>query len=216
MRSRAASRRRPLHFVVVSGPPCAGKSTVARQLSQALGAPHLEMDQIRRRTLPASDQRVEDRDVAYRAMHVAAELMAPWCGTVILDATYSAALCRADLSAAIERTGGALFVIECHVSAPLAVERFRRRGTHPAVDLTPARVAALANRYRHFTEACAVHLNDARRPPSPADVRRYLAGPPLDAAGRARWCRRGTARERPRTSSGRTPHRSEAGMAWKN
>jgi hypothetical protein len=91
-------------------------------------------------------------------------------------------------------------VIECHVSADLAVERFGRRGSHPAVDLTPARVAALANRYSHFTEACAVRGDDERRQPLPAGVRRYLAGPPLNAAGRARWCRRGLAREPARPS----------------
>ena len=42
------------------------------------------MDQFRARILPLSDQRVDDRDVAYEAMHFAAESFARWCQTAIL------------------------------------------------------------------------------------------------------------------------------------
>lgn len=181
-------------FVVVAGPPCAGKSFVARHVSNELAAPHLEMDRFRRRVLPLSDLRVEHRDIAYRAMHVAAELMAPLCPVLILDATYTAAVCRRDLMQVVERVKGGLYVIECHVDATVAVERFVRRGDHPAVDLTPQRVAMLADGYRYCAGAFAV--GGRSQGADLSSVVQYVRGLPLDRARRIRWERRGGARER--------------------
>jgi predicted kinase len=149
--------------IAAAGPPCAGKSAVARFLSQSLDAPHLEMDQFRRRVLPGSDQRVEHRDIAYRAMHLTAELMVPRCGTVIVDATYTARECRLDLACMVDRVGASLLVVECHVEASAAVARFLRRNEHPAVDLTVGRVAALAADYPYFDRAYALNGRDEER-----------------------------------------------------
>ncbi|MDE2841397.1 MAG: AAA family ATPase, partial [Chloroflexota bacterium] len=38
--------RRAMERVVVVGTSCSGKTTLARQLSRALGAPHIELDAI--------------------------------------------------------------------------------------------------------------------------------------------------------------------------
>ena len=189
LRRRRAWSPHQVRFIVVAGPPCSGKSTVASHLSRALDVPHLERDDFHRRLLPESDHRVRDRDLVYRAMHLTAERIAPWCPTLIVDATYTAAACRDELLQVVERTGGSLVVIECHVDAAEAVERFSSREAHPAADLTPARVAALAAQYPYCPAARAVRATD-----DPAALVELLQRPdaaPLDGAGLAAWRRAG-------------------------
>ena len=180
----------PRRFVVVAGPPCAGKSTVARHLSSMVSAPHLELDYVRTRILPLSDQRVEDRDVAYNAMHLAAELMAPWSQTVILDATYTAAVCRTALVDVAERSDADLFVIECRISAAAAVERFNQRGPHSAIDLTIERVESLAAAYPYGPDVPGVATYSEAIDLS--HVAGFVSGPPLDRAARIAWSRVGS------------------------
>ena len=177
---------------MVAGPPCSGKSTLARTLSQLLTAPHLEMDAVRQRLLPHSDQRVEHRDLAYRAMHCAAELLAPWCTTLVLDATYTAAVCRAEVVQVADRVGGQLFVIERRIDAVTAQQRFAMRHMHAAVDLTAERVVQLVETYPYSDAAVAV-ADDSRA--TLVDSQGRLVMPALSAAARAEWCRRGLPRE---------------------
>jgi predicted kinase len=188
-------------FVAVAGPPCSGKSTIARRLSAALSAPHLEMDRFRERLLPHGDQRVEDRDVAYKAMHFAAELLAPWCRTIVLDATYTAAICRHWLVDVVDQSGGTLVVIECRVSVVSAVERWTRRAAHPALDLTAERVAMLARDYPYFQPTCQVDVGSLDL--DLAALTQRAAGEPLTAAVCADWCHRGNPRESFAASGGR-------------
>jgi predicted kinase len=180
-------------FVAVAGPPCSGKSTVARSLSAALSAPHLEMDRFRERVLPHSDQRVEDRDLAYKAMHFTAELMAPWCRTIVLDATYTAAVCRHWLVGLVNQIGGTLVVIECRVSTAAAVERWGRRAAHPALDLTAERVAMLARDYPYSPGTCC--LDAESLDVDFVALAQRAAGEPLTAAACADWCHQGNPRQ---------------------
>jgi uncharacterized protein len=181
-------------FVVIAGPPCSGKSTVAHHLAQALGAPHLEVDAFRQRLLPDSDQRLEHRDIAYRAMHLAAELLGRWCSTTVLDATYATEPCRVAVADLVERTGDTLTLVECHVDPEVAVGRLAARGSHPAVDLTPERVAVLAATYPYSDEAYAI---DTSRMPDAFEAARH-ALTCLDSARPAfdlwAWCRKGLPR----------------------
>jgi predicted kinase len=188
-------------FVAVAGPPCSGKSTIARRLSAALSAPHLEMDRFRERVLPHGDQRVEDRDVAYKAMHFAAELLAPWCRTIVLDATYTAAICRHWLVDVVDQSGGTLVVIECRVSVVSAVERWTRRAAHPALDLTAERVAMLARDYPYSPATCHVDVGSLEL--DLVALTQRAAGEPLTAAACADWCHQGNPRESIPASGGR-------------
>ena len=159
------------------------------------------MDQFRCRLLADSDQRVEDRDIAYRAMHLAAELLAPWCPTIVLDATYTAHVCRAELWYIVQHARGVLSVIECCVSPTTAETRWRARGMHPARDLTPQRVRTLATSYPY-----------SNRPPivsSGGDVAlaslvRELRATCLNDTEGAAWSANGLERE----SSGRATRKS--------
>ncbi len=60
-------------LIVLCGPPCSGKSTLAGQLAMRLGITHLQMGQVRERLMPASSHGRRHIDIAYRAMHWTAE-----------------------------------------------------------------------------------------------------------------------------------------------
>lgn len=135
-------------LVVFCGPPCAGKSTLAAQLSAGLEIEHLSMDRVRKQLIPASDHQQEDIDVAYRAMHFAARLLLERGHDVIIDGTYGRYQQRRELEGVAEATQVPLFLIQCQVSPQTAVGRFKQRAeSHPAIDLTDERVALLAESY---------------------------------------------------------------------
>lgn len=125
-------------LIVVSGPPCSGKSTLAGQLAAILGALVLDIDQIRQIVIPNSQQNQEDRDIAYRCMHlVAQKLLEVGANTVLLTATYSRRKPRQWLRALADSKSAQVCVLACQISPEIAVARFRsRKPGHPAVDLT--------------------------------------------------------------------------------
>ncbi len=138
-------------IVVFSGPRCSGKSTLGRLLATSGNMVHLEMDAFRVRILPDAAHTREDRRVAYRAMHFAAELLASRGHSVIVNASYSHEEDRRDLEAVAAAMSVPLFLIECTVTAETAVARSReRRSTHPGLDLTDRRVAELVAGFPFF------------------------------------------------------------------
>jgi predicted kinase len=135
-------------LIVFAGPACSGKSTLADEVARRRAWPHLSMDATRQRLLPHARHTRADREVAYRAMLFAAELLLAAGAGAVLDAPYGHSEDRADL----ERVAaGRWKLIECRVSATAAVERLRARGmpdpTRP--DLTAERVMRLNRDYRY-------------------------------------------------------------------
>lgn len=125
-------------LIVLTGPPCSGKSTLAGQLATILGASVLDIDQIRESVIPNSRQSQEDRDIAYRCMHlVAQKLLEVGANTVILTATYSRRSPRQWLRSLAVSKPAQICILACQVSPQIAIARFRsRKPGHPAVDLT--------------------------------------------------------------------------------
>ena len=125
-------------LIIVTGPPCSGKSTLAGQLTAKLGALVLDVDQIREIVIPNSQQSQEDRDIAYRCMHlVAQKLLEVGANKVLLVATYSRRNPRQWLCSLADSKSAQVCVLSCHVSPEIAIGRFRSREPgHPAVDLT--------------------------------------------------------------------------------
>jgi predicted kinase len=138
-------------LIVFAGPACTGKSTLAEIVARRRGWPHLSMDATRQRLMPTASHTRPDREVAYRAMVFAAELLLSAGAGAVLDAPYGHAEDRADLA----RIGaGKCKLVECRVSEEIAVERLRSRGipdpSRP--DLTEERVAQLNREYRYTGE----------------------------------------------------------------
>jgi len=130
--------------IAIAGPPCAGKSTVAAALARRLGVTHLSMDGVRRRILPGAAHTRADRQVAYRAMLMAAELLHAAGAGVILDAPYGH---QEDRDALAELRP---LWVECRVSPDEAVRRFRARGFDAErPDLTEEVVRESAETYRY-------------------------------------------------------------------
>jgi hypothetical protein len=149
-------------IVVVSGPPCSGKSWIGEALAARRNMVHLEMDAIRVRLLPESAHTRDDRRIAYRAMHLAAELLAARGQDVIVDACYGHEEDRSEIAQIAVRLGVPLLVVECHVPAHVAVARHAaRRETHPGLDLTEQRVEEMVRGWVFSAGAVAV---DSTRP----------------------------------------------------
>src|SRR6202035_4511744 len=109
--------------------------------------PPLAMDAVRARILPNAPHNRADRQVAYRAMHLAAELLLRSRAGAILDAPYGHAEDREELA---DIAGPALRLIECRVSPETAVRRFRERGPDPIrLDLTEELVFTTARDYAY-------------------------------------------------------------------
>ena len=125
-------------LIVLTGPPCSGKSTLAGRLAAIFGALVLDIDQIRESVIPNSRQSQEDRDIAYRCMHLVSEkLLEVGANTVILTATYSRRNPRQWLRSLVDNKSAQVGVLACRVSPEIAIARFRsRQPGHPAVDLT--------------------------------------------------------------------------------
>jgi predicted kinase len=126
--------------IAFTGPPCAGKSTLAGEVARRLQIPHLSMDATRRRLLPDAAHTRADRAIAYRAMEWAAELLP----SVILDAPYGHEEDRTGL----ERLHA--LVVECRVTPETAVRRFHARGPDSIrLDLTEEVVRRVVAEYHY-------------------------------------------------------------------
>ena len=156
--------------IILCGPPCTGKSTIGAELHQRLGFPHLDVDTIRQRLLPDSDQRIEDRDIAYRAMHLTAEHLVRSGESVILNATYNRGVHRREAAA----ISAEMKLIQCRAALETVLGRFRSRPPdHAAVDLTEQLVREL---WTNFTWS-----NDGVQVESISDVMHHVRRPGADS-----------------------------------
>jgi predicted kinase len=144
-------------IVVFSGPPCSGKSLLGEMLARARAMTHLEMDAIRARLLPDAAHTRQDRVLAYRAMHLVAETLAARGEPVAVDASYAHAADRRGVEEVASITRTPLYLIECTVTPETAVRRCRaRRQSHPGLDLTDERVAALVRTFPYFRKGLLI------------------------------------------------------------
>lgn len=149
-------------IVVFSGPPCSGKSLLGELVTASRSFTHLEMDAIRLRLLPAASHSREDRQIAYRAMHLTAEALASRGESVIVDAGYSHATDRREIEAVAHRTRTPLHLVEFTVTPAVAVERSQgRRATHAGLDLTDERVTGLVLGFPFFRGGLVVDSEQA-------------------------------------------------------
>src|ERR1700754_994514 len=111
-------------LVILCGPPCTGKSTIGAELQRRLEFTHLDVDELRQQLLPDSDQRIEDRDIAYRKMHWFAEKLLQAGKSVIVNATYNRAVHRRELAAILKTVLGRAALIQCRAPLETVISRF--------------------------------------------------------------------------------------------
>ena len=165
-------------LVIFCGPPCSGKSTLARKIQEETGFKSLGLDEIQSRLIPKSTHTNEERDIAYREMHRMAERLLVTGFNVILDATYARPKMLDDLQKLIFATNVAAFTLQCRVDPATAIERFWvRLGGHQARDLTAARVQRLAQEFHYRSFGLTVDTTRSREE-SLVLIRAYLDGKP--------------------------------------
>ena len=120
--------------LVLTGPPCAGKSAIGRTLASSppLGTNrrriYLEVDSVFSLLLPGSDRTRDDRMLGYDAAHLLARMLLDRGHMPVLECTYSRRQQRASLLQAFADTPDTpLWVVEVAVSPDDAVLRFQRR-----------------------------------------------------------------------------------------
>ena len=133
-------------LIVVAGPPCSGKSTVAAALAKSLSVPHFDIDELAREVYPSGPWSEAARDAIY-ALMLDRSFPALDRSAVVLSATYGREQKRAELLERVHASGANLALIQCRVSLSVTLERFRQRVSHHASDLTEDRVRSLAEAY---------------------------------------------------------------------
>ena len=161
-------------LIVFAGPACSGKSTLAAEVALRRGLPHLSMDATRQRLMPDAGHTRADREIAYRAMHFAAELLLAAGAGAVLDAPYGHAEDRAELARV---AGGKARLIECRVPPETAALRARARGIPDASrpDLTEERVARLNREFHYTGEGLLLDTGDLSVAECLARIDEYLA-----------------------------------------
>jgi len=172
--------------LVLSRPPCAGKSSVGRALMGLLDADerwvYLEVDALFLFLTP------RDRMLAYDAAHALARLLLERGRTPVLECTYSRREQPTRLLREMADHASPLWVVEFEVSADDAVSRFHRR--HQASDLTEQLVQERAQSFPRYDQALQLSSTATTVQDTARQIVDWLAQPP-PAASRSRWAATG-------------------------
>lgn len=154
--------------LVLTGPPCAGKSAIGRTLASSPPSGtdrrsiYLEVDSLFSLLLPGSDRNRDDRMLGYDAAHLLARMLLDRGQMPVLECTYSRRQQRASLLQVIADTPETpLWVVEVAVSPDDAVLRFQRRPQ--ATDLHERLVHERARTFPTPTRPCGLHPHLLRR-----------------------------------------------------
>ncbi|PWU43187.1 hypothetical protein DLJ46_32610 [Micromonospora globispora] len=145
-------------IVVLSGPPCSGKTTAVKAMADGLssrrGRRHLEVDTLFDLLFPASDRNRDDRMRAYDGAHLLARMFVDRGETVFLECTYARRDQRASLLEALADSSAPLWIVEFFVTPDEAVTRFRERCQ--ATDLDEEIVRERADAFPYSDQALRV------------------------------------------------------------
>jgi hypothetical protein len=150
-------------ILVITGPPCAGKSSVGRLLAADTSRErevYLEVDTLFSLLLPRSDRSRQDRLLGYDAAHALARTLVLRNYTAILECTYARREQRASLLEAMSTVPCcAVGVVELVISPDEAVRRFRQR--REATDLDEASVRERVENFPYWDTSLRLHASEA-------------------------------------------------------
>jgi predicted kinase len=153
--------------LVLSGPPCSGKSSVAKILAADSSSSrhrtiHIEVDSLFSLLLPGSDRSRDDRMLAYDAAHRLGRMLLERGVTTVLECTYARREQRVSLLDALaDMPAASLWVVEFFISPDDAVQRFGQR--QQATDLDEHMVRERAEAFPYFGQALRV-MSSAAEP----------------------------------------------------
>ena len=126
----SAVGRKPA-FVIVSGPPASGKSTLAPEVAAALGLPLVAKDTIKDAMMSVID--VPDVEASRQVGRAAVAAMLAVAGASPIGAVIESNFYRSVARPELERLPGQVIELFCRCTADVAWERYRRRaGTRHA------------------------------------------------------------------------------------
>jgi predicted kinase len=130
----------PGTFVVVSGPPASGKTTVAQRIAPALGLPLIAKDTIKQAlmtVLPVPD--IQASRIVGTASVAAMLAVAAETAGAVLDSVWHRSYAVADL----RRLGGDIVEVFCRCPPEIVAQRYAvRAGTRAAGHFDPERTVA--------------------------------------------------------------------------
>ncbi len=183
--------------LVLTGPPCAGKSAIGRTLASSPPSGtdrrsiYLEVDSLFSLLLPGSDRNRDDRMLGYDAAHLLARMLLDRGQTPVLECTYSRRQQRASLLQAFADTPDTpLWVVEVAVSPDEAVLRFQRRPQ--ATDLHERLVHERARTFPYSDQALRLASATAAPDNLAQQITAWLRLQP-EPIDRARWAEVGKA-----------------------
>jgi len=145
--------------LVVAGPACSGKSTLAKAMAGELSAAVFSQDEVLTEIIPDSDRNLKDRLLSYDEMFKRAQQSYESGNTVILEGTFSRREHRRGLIRAFP--DARVTILELQVPLKEALERFSKRKDHPATDLT---AKIVEERNGDYPYSPAVSLIDGSSP----------------------------------------------------
>lgn len=119
-------------LVVQCGLPGVGKSTVASELTDRLGARRVRSDAVRQELFSNPTYSREEKDRVYATMLDRAQSALTDGRPAVLDATYERRVDRDEAAALADRVGATFQLVEVVCDASVARERIRRREDDPS------------------------------------------------------------------------------------
>lgn len=178
---------------MLAGPPCAGKSSLARHLVGLVAGELVlvQVDAVFDLLLPRSSRTRADRMLAYDAAHAVARTVVASGRDVLLECTYARREQRAGLVAALrDRPEVPVRLVELRLSPGEAVRRFR--GRSEPTDLDEEALRARVHHFPYSDEALWLDAESASTAALAEQVSDWLATTAV-AIDRDRWVADGRA-----------------------